>query len=312
MTEITIGVDVSKDTLDVHLHPAGDHHQFENTSKGFRAILKWIAGRPVARVVFEATGPYHRAFERAMGEAGLPLCKVNPRQAKRFGEAIGQLAKTDRMDAAMLARFGALVEPGVRAAPSKIISDLKDLHVARTALVKDRTAARNREKNLTSPLLKRHVRQRLSSIESHLKEIEAAIRSLINADDDLRRKFAILVSIPGIAARSAFALLIDMPELGTLEAQEAAALSGTAPMTRQSGTRTGKASVTGGRANVRQALYMPALVAARFNPDMKAKYDGLTDRGKPRKVALTAVMRKLIILANALIRDDRRWSPSMA
>jgi transposase len=193
-------------------------------------------------------------------------------------------------------------EPGVRAAPSKIISDLKDLHVARTALIKDRTAAKNREKNLTSSLLKRHVRQRLSSIGSHLKEIEAAIRSLINADDDLRRKFAILVSIPGIAARSAFALLIDMPELGTLEAQEAAALSGTAPMTRQSGKRTGKAFVSGGRVNVRQALYMPALVAARFNPDLKDKYQDFTARGKPPKVALTAIMRKLVILANALER----------
>lgn len=312
MIEITIGVDVSKDTLDVHLHPVDDHRQFENTPKGFRAILKWIAGKPVARLVFEATGPYHRAFERAMGEAGLPLCKVNPRQAKRFGEAIGQLAKTDRMDAAMLARFGALVEPGVRAAPSKIISDLKDLHVARTALIKDRTAAKNREKNLTSSLLKRHVRQRLSSIESHLNEIEAAIRSLINADNDLRRKFEILVSIPGIAARSAFALLIDMPELGTLEAQEAAALSGTAPMTRQSGKRTGKAFVSGGRVNVRQALYMPALVAARFNPDLRDKYKEFTARGKPPKVAITAIMRKLVILANALIRDDREWSPRMA
>jgi transposase len=312
MTETTIGIDVSKDTLDVHLHPAGDHRQFENTPKGFRAILKWIAGRPVSRLVFEATGPYHRAFERAMGEAGLPLCKVNPRQAKRFGEALGQLAKTDRMDAAMLARFGALVEPGVRAAPSKIISDLKDLHVARIALVKDRTAAKNREKNLTSSLLKRHVRQRLASIESQLKEIEAAIRTLIDSDDQLRRKFAILVSIPGIAARSAFAFLIDMPELGALEAQEAAALSGTAPMTRQSGKRTGKAFVSGGRVNVRQALYMPALVAARFNPDLKDKYQQLTARGKPPKVAITAIMRKLVILANALIRDDREWSPRVA
>ena len=312
MTETTIGVDVSKDTLDVHLHPAGDHRQFENTPKGFRAILKWIAGRPASRLVFEATGPYHRAFERAMGEAGLPLCKVNPRQAKRFGEAIGQLAKTDRMDAAMLARFGALVEPSLRAAPSKIICDLKDLHVARTALIKDRTAAKNREKNLTSSLLKRHVRQRLSSIESHLKEIEEAIRALIDSDGHLRRKFAILVSIPGIADRSAFALLIDMPELGTLEAQEAAALSGTAPMTRQSGKRTGKAFVSGGRVNVRQALYMPALVAARFNPDFRDKYKEFTARGKPPKVAITAIMRKLVILANALIRDDREWPPRVA
>jgi transposase len=139
-----------------------------------------------------------------------------------------------------------------------------------------------------------------------------AIRALINSDDNLRRKFAILVSIPGIAERSAFALLIDMPELGTLEAQEAAALSGTAPMTRQSGKRTGKAFVSGGRVNVRRALYMPALVAARFNPDLRDKYKEFTARGKPPKVAITAIMRKLVILANALIRDDREWSPRVA
>jgi len=312
MIKLTIGVDVSKDTLDVHLHPAGDHRQLSNDPRGFRSIVRWIAARPVARLVFEATGPYHRAFERAMGEAGLPLCKVNPRQAKRFGEALGQLAKTDRMDAGMLARFGALLEPDVRPAPSKIISDLKDLHVARTALIKDRTAAKNREKNLTSPLLRRQIRQRLSSIESHLKEVETAIRVLIDRDESLRRKIAILVSIPGIAERSASALLIDMPELGTLAAQEAAALSGTAPLTRQSGKWAGKAFVSGGRVNVRKALYMPALVAARFNPDLKEKYICLTSRGKPPKVALTAVMRKLIILANALIRDDRDWSPERA
>jgi transposase len=309
MTDITIGVDVSKDTLDIHVHPDGDHCQFSNDAKGFRAILRWLATRPVVRLVFEATGPYHRAFERAMGEAGLPLCKVNPRQAKRFGEAIGQLAKTDRMDAAMLARFGALIEPEVRPAPSKIISDLKDLNVARNALIKDRTAAKNREKNLTSTLLRRQSRQRLCAIESHLKEIENAICVLINGDEGLCRKFSILVSIPGIAERSASALLIDMPELGELAAQQAAALSGTAPMTRQSGKRTGKAFVSGGRVHVRQALYMPALVATRFNPDMKAKYTQLTGRGKPPKVAITALMRKLIVLANALIRDDREWSP---
>lgn len=147
MTDITIGVDVSKDTLDICIHPDGDHRQFPNAPKGFKAILRWFGGRPITRLVFEATGPYHRAFERAIGTAGLPLWKVNPLQAKRFGEAFGQLAKTDRMDAAMLARFGALIEPEVRAARSIIISELKDIHVARTALVMDRTAARTREKN---------------------------------------------------------------------------------------------------------------------------------------------------------------------
>jgi transposase len=287
----------------------GAHRRFANTPEGFRAILEWIAGRPVARLVFEATGPYHRAFERAMGEAGLPLCKVNPRQAKRFGEALGQLAKTDRMDAAMLARFGALLEPKVRPAPARILCDLKALNVARSALVKDRTAAKNREKSLQGPLLKRQCRERLTQILRHLKALEAEMLALIESDQDLARRFAILTSIPGLGPKAACALIADMPELGTLNGQTAAALSGTAPMTRQSGRKTGKAFVTGGRAQVRHALDMPALVAARFNPDCKAIYQRLTNAGKPPKLALTAIMRKLIILANALIRDDRIWQP---
>jgi transposase len=245
-----------------------------------------------------------------MGEAGLPLCKVNPRQAKRFGEALGQLGKTDKMDAAMLAMFGAMLKPQVRPAPPRILSDLKDLLVARTALVKDSTAARNRQKNLSSPLLKRQVKARLVLIDRQLAEIEAALLALIRSDADLARRFDILISIPGIATRSAFALLIDMPELGRLDGQSAASLSGTAPRARQSGQREGKSYVHGGRANVRQALYMPALVASRYNSDFKATYQHLTAKGKPPKVALTAIMRKIIVLANALIRDDREWSPN--
>jgi len=312
MTTYTIGVDVSKDTLDVHLHPTGQDRRFSNDARGFKALVKWLGSRTVERLVFEATGAYHRAFEAAMGKAGLPLCKINPRQAKRFGEALGLLAKTDRIDAGMLARFGALLEPPIRSAPQEILLKLRELHVARTALIKDRTAAKNREKSLSSPLLKRQCRDRLDQIVRHLEAIEADMLAIIEADPDLARKFEILTSIPGVAKRSAFALITGMPELGTLDSQSAAALSGTAPMTRQSGKRTGKAFVTGGRVHVRQALYMPALVAARHNPDLKAKYEDMTGRGKPPKVALTAIMRKLITLVNALIKADRKWEPRLA
>lgn len=200
----------------------------------------------------------------------------------------------------------------MRPAPSQILCDLKALNIARTALIKDRTAAKNREKSLASALLKRQSRERLAQIERHLKAIEAEMLARIEGDDALARKFAILTSIPGLAARSAFGLIADMPELGTLESQSAAALSGTAPMTRQSGKKTGRAFVQGGRVHVRQALYMPALVAARFNPDFAAMYRDLTARGKPAKVALTAIMRKLIILANAMIKADRKWAPRHA
>ncbi len=312
MTQSTIGVDISKETLDVHRHPEGEHRQFSNTAEGFRSLVKWLGKEPVSRVVFEATGAYHRAFERALSRADLPLAKINPLHAKRFGQALGQLAKTDKMDASLLARFGVAIEPRTRPAPPQILCDLKDLHVARIALIKDRTAAKNRHKNLSLPILKRQTEQRLKQIEKQLAEIEAAIMDIIQADPDLARRLTILTSIPGVAERSAFALLIDMPELGTLNSQTAAGLSGTAPMVRQSGKRKGKSFVQGGRPQVRQALYMPALVATRFNPDMKAKYDQLKAAGKPSKVAITAVMRKLIILANALLRDQRMWHEKAA
>ncbi len=312
MTQSTIGVDISKETLDVHRHPEGKHRQFTNNPQGFRCLVKWLGKEPVSRIVFEATGPYHRAFERALSRADLPLAKINPLHAKRFGQALGQLAKTDKMDAALLARFGVAIEPRTRPAVPQILCNLKDMHVARIALIKDRTAAKNRQKNLCVTILKRQVEQRLKQIEEHLAQIEKAIMDIIKNDPTLAARFTILTSIPGVAERSAMALLIDMPELGTLNSQTAAGLSGTAPMLRQSGKRKGQAFVQGGRSHVRQALYMPALVATRFNPDMKAKYDQLKAAGKPSKVAITAVMRKLIVLANALLRDQRMWSKNIA
>lgn len=308
MTQCTIGVDISKDTLDVHRHPEGEHCRFSNNARGYRSFIDWLRGASVLRIVFEATGPYHRAFERALGQAGLPLAKVNPLHAKRFGQALGQLAKTDKMDAALLARFGVAIEPRTRPAPAQILCDLKELHVARLALVKDRVAAKNRQKNLSLPILKRQTKQRLKHIDRQLAQIDAALMNIIKSDTELAKRLAILTSIRGVGERSAVALLIDMPELGALDSQTAAGLSGTAPIVRQSGKRKGKSFVQGGRPQVRQALYMPALVATRFNPDMKTKYDQLIAAGKPAKVAITAIMRKLIILANALLRDNRMWT----
>ena len=309
MKNDTIGVDVSKDHLDAYRLADGASRRFANDKGGHKALIKWLAQTPLNRVVFEPTGPYHRAVERALGASGVPFVKVNPRQARRFAEATGKLAKTDRLDAAILARMGALLELQARPAPSEVLLELKELYVAREALVKDRTAAKNRAKILTVPVLKRHNAQRLEQIKRHIAAIEAAIRKQLQADPDLAQRFAILTSIPGLSAITAFALLIEMPELGALEPGQAASLAGLAPIARQSGRWTGRAFIRGGRAEVRQALYMPALVAARFNPDMKAKYAHLIETGKPAKVALTAIMRKLIVLANALLKANRKWQP---
>lgn len=312
MNQDSIGVDISKDHLDVHRLADGASRRFANDKCGHKALIRWVSQMPVERVVFEPTGPYHRAVERGLAAAGIPLVKVNPRQARRFAEATGKLAKTDRLDAAMLARMGALLELEVRPACSDALLELKQLHIAREALVKDRTAAKNRAKTLTLSLLKRQNAQRLDQIERQIQAIEAAVIASIQADADLAGRFAILTSIPGISKITAFALLIAMPELGTLEAGQAASLAGLAPIARQSGRWIGRAFIRGGRADVRQALYMPALVATRFNPDLKAKYRQLIETGKPAKVALTAIMRKLILLANALIKAKRPWTPKTA
>ena len=306
MTEITIGVDISKEFLDVHSLPGGQSRRFNNNKAGFKALLLFIGGDP-ARVVFEPTGPYHRAFESALAKKGLPLVKVNPRQARRFAEATGKLAKTDRTDAVLLAKMGMLLSLHARPMRAESLKDLKELYIAREALVKDRTAAKNRAKALTLPVLKRHNAERLKQIERQIGAIEVQIMQRLQADPDLARRFSILTSIPGISRLTAFALIIEMPELGALEAGQAASLAGLAPVARQSGRWTGRAFIRGGRASVRQALYMPALVAARFNPDLKAKYDQLTNAGKPAKIAITAIMRKLIVLANALISKNRLW-----
>jgi transposase len=274
-------------------------------------------GRPdggfaVARVAFEPTGAYHHAFERRLAEAGLPLVKVNPRQARRFAEAIGHHAKTDAVDAAMLARFAALLEPPVRPVVSATLDAMKELQVARRALVKDRVAARNRDHTHRSPLLRRQARQRLRQIDRQLAAIDAALHAELAADPALQARFEILVSIPGVGQATAFAMLVEMPELGGLAHKGAASLAGLAPIARDSGQRSGKRFIRGGRRHLRQALYMPALVAVRFDAAMKAKYQALRAAGKPPKVALTAIMRKLLILANALLRDGRAWSPNPA
>jgi transposase len=311
MTQTTIGIDISKDHLDVHRLPGGERDRFDNTSAGHRALLRWIGPIPT-RVVYEPTGPYHRKLEVGLAAAGMPIVKVNPRQARRFAQAVGGLAKTDALDAAMLARMGALLSLEPRPVRSALLNRLKDLHLAREALVKDRTAARNRAKVITLALLKQHNAARLKQIDQQLTAIDAAIAAEISGEPDLAARMAILVSIPGIAAVTAAMLVVEMPELGSLDPKAAAALAGLAPITRQSGQWKGKSFVQGGRKQVRQALYMPALVAMRFNPDMKAKYEQLTSAGKAPKQAITALMRKLIVLANALLKKALPWQPKLA
>lgn len=306
MSKPTIGVDISKDHLDACRWPDGASLRVSNDAAGHRRLLRWIGGE-VARVAFEATGAYHAAFERALHRADLPCSKLNPARVRRFAEALGTQAKTDRVDARLIARMAAMIEPRPQTPTPAVLVELHELQLARTALVRERTAATNRAGRLTLALLKRQHATRLRQIERALDEVDQAIAALVASDESLARKAEILCSIPGVSRVTAAAILAGMPELGSLEAATAASLTGLAPFTRESGKWKGQAKIGGGRGDLRRALYLPALSAARFNPDLKAVYDRLRAKGKPAKVALVAVMRKLVILANVLVRDGRTW-----
>jgi transposase len=209
----------------------------------------------------------------------------------------------------MLARFGAVMRPEIPPAKDETLDMLAELLAARRGLIKDRTAASNRGKSLTLDLLKRQCAQHRKQIDSQIEAIDREWTSVLATNPALKARLNTLLSIPGVGAATAIALLVDMPELGTMDAKQAASLAGLAPVTRQSGTWRGKSFIQGGRAWVRQAIYMPALVAVRFNPQLKEKYEALRRAGKPTKVAIVAIMRRIIIIANALLRDNRRWTP---
>lgn len=307
-----VGVDISKDRLDAFRLSDQRHNSFGNDKAGFTALLKWIGSAEGLRIVYEPTGAYHRGMEAALAEAGHALIKVNPRQARRFAEATGTQAKTDRVDAMLLARMGLALDLPPRPVRGELMNELRELHVARLALIKDRTAVGNRADTAAIGLIRRQAKARLAIIEKQLAEIDEAIAARIADDPDLAERLDILTSIPGIGDVTACMLLIEMPELGTLEPKQAASLAGLAPFTRRSGKWKGKEMIRGGRASLRAAIFMPALVAIRFNADLKRKYRQLIESGKAPKLAITAIMRKLVLLANALLRDGRKWADRTA
>lgn len=309
MTDNSIGIDVSKDFLDAHRLNDGAAARFENSSAGFRKLATWLGDDMPTRVVFEATGAYHRSFERTFS-GKLPLVKVNPLQARRFAEACGTRVKTDEVDARMLASFGnaLALEPDQPIDGKQF--ELKELFSSRGALIKDRTRLNNRLNTQSLALVKRQTKARIDQITRQLKALQQDINTRLQDSPARSRVNTILRSIPGIGEVAAATILIEMPEIGTLQKKKAASLTGLAPMTRQSGKWRGKATIQGGRKQLRDALYMPALVASRYNPDLRDKYQAMIKSGKPQKVALTAIMRKLIELANTLVKADREWVPN--
>jgi transposase len=306
---VYVGVDVCKDWLDVYLHPIGQKLRVSNTPEGLKALKRRLAELSVELIVMEATGKFHRQAHRTLHAAGFAVAVVNPLRARLFAEAVGQLAKTDRLDARVLALMGQTLEPSALAPAPEAVEALQELARARAAAKAEETALSNRRGASQTTFLKAELGRRLKVLAGHIERLEAEIERRIGADPALKRRYDIVVTIPGVGPVAAVALVIGLPELGTCSAKAAALLAGLAPLACDSGAKAGERHIWGGRAFVRTGLYFAAVAAARCNPQLRDDYNRLTDAGKKAKVATTAIMRKLVVLANTLIKEDRPWQP---
>lgn len=305
---VWIGIDVAKDWLDVAVADEAATWRVDNDAAGIAALVETVAGRDPALIVLEATGGLETAATAALLAAGLPVAVVNPTRVRAFATASGQRAKTDVLDARVLALFAARMQPPARPLPDAITQELRGLLARRRQLVEMRTAEQNRRPTVPArvrPQLETH----LAWLGEQVAEIDRALEQTIAASPAWQTKAALLCSIPGIGPVVARTLLAQLPELGTLTRQEAAALAGVAPHNRDSGRSQRHRGIGGGRSGVRAMLSMAALTAARCDPGMRAYFGRLDQHGKPAKVALVACMRKLLSIANAVLRDGVPWRP---
>ena len=304
---VVIGIDVAKDKLDVHAWPTQQTLQVTNTPAGIDALVAGLAPLRVSLIVIEATGRYERrvAFE-LMGQ-GYEVAIVNPRQPRDFARASGQLAKTDAIDAKVLAQFGALIGPRKSEKPSENQVLLDELVTRRRQLVEMITAERQRMEHMFDKRLRGSIKNHLDSLADHRDHVEKQIADLIERDDDWRDRLKVLKTVPGVGAATAATLIAELPELGALNRQQIAALVGVAPMNRDSGTMRGQRHIAGGRKSVRDMLYMATLTARSHNPLIKSMATRLSKAGKPFKVMMTACMRKLLTMLNVMIRTKQPW-----
>lgn len=309
--EIFGGIDVSQATLDYALRPTGGVGQVRNDEVGIAALVALLKGSSPTLVVVEATGGLERPVVTALSAAQIPVAVVNPRRARAFAEAIGLLAKTDRVDAAGLAELGERLRPEARPLPDTAAQELAALVTRRQQLVAQHTAEQNRLKTAL-PVVQESLQQHLTWLEQAIAELETEIADRIEAHTQWRETAAIVDSAPGIGPHTASVLVASLPELGQLGGKQIAALVGVAPMARDSGKKHGPRHIKAGRSPVRTALYMATLAATRFNPVIKAFYQRLLTAGKLKKVALTACMRKLLTILNAMVKHGTMWEDKLA
>jgi transposase len=308
MTTRFIGLDVAKDTMVAGQWPDQRTWEVPNTPEGIAQLTTTLVELAPAGIVLEATGGYQDAAAAALAAASLPVAVINPRQARHFATVIGRLSKTDRIDALVLARFAEAIRPPLRALPDAATTELKALCARRTQVISMRSAEKNRLQQAVAAV-RPGITAHIAWLDAQLEEIDRDLRTRLQESPVWREKEDLLRSMKGIGQVGAMSLVATLPELGILTEKEIAALAGLAPVARDSGRFSGKRHIWGGRARVRQALYMPTLVATRHNPVIRAFYQRLLAAGKPKKVALTACMHKLLTIANAILRTGKRWDP---
>ncbi len=312
MDAIVVGIDVSKDRLDIAAHPSRDTFVVARNEAGLNDLIARLAPLSPQAVAVEATGGYETVVAATLSAAGLPVLVVNPAQVRAFARALGKRAKTDPIDAAVIAHFAAATKPDIRPLPDETTRLFAELLSRRAQIVQMIGAERQRQKRLTGRRQQNSIARLLLALQKELSSLEGDIDEAVRGSPAWREKEDLLASVPGIGPVIARTLIAEMPELGLLDRRQIAALAGLAPWTRQSGQWKGKSRIGGGRAVVRTALYMGALVAGRHNPVLKAFRDKLVAAGKPHKLAAIAVARKLLTILNAIIRDRTPWNPQIA
>jgi transposase len=304
-----VGIDVSKDHLDVHLRPQAEAFRLANDPDGIAALVARLAPLAPACIVVEATGGLEVPLAAALAAAGLAPALVNPRQARDFAKATGRLAKTDALDAAALAHFAEAIRPAPRRLPDEATQAFTALLTRRRQLLEMRVAEANRLPTAGSAAVRRNLQKHLRWLDAQVQALERDLAAAVKASPLWRAKENLLRGVPGIGPTVALTLLAELPELGTLTRRQVASLAGLAPRNRDSGRFRGQRCIGGGRAAVRSALYMASLSAARYNPVLGAFYRRLRAAGKKAKVALVAVARKLLTIVNAMLREGRAWQP---
>lgn len=310
--ELFVGIDVAKDHLDVHVHPTGETSVYESTPEGVASLIVLLRKKSAKLIVVEATGGYETTLAAELIAAELPVAVVNPRRVRHYAEGIGKRAKTDAIDAYVLARFAENVEPPTKRPVSEEEQAIKDLVARRRQLVDFRAKEKTRLRQASSPGIRRSIERIIDALSREIKDIESQLGTHINNNPVWRAKDRLMQSATGVGATTSRDLLAKLPEIGTIRHAKITALVGIVPLNHDSGKMKGRRTISGGRMEVRKSLYMATISAIRYNGRIKAFYQRLRAAGKPAKVAITACMRKLLIILNAMVRKGEPYRETFA